>query len=187
MCLSGFACMYVCVPYVCRMPTKDRRCHQIPRTGVTNSCELLCECWKMNLGPLEKQQETSLTFHTSLKHVCMDAHTCTHLGTGDRLPSVYMKGRFPEALWVTGAGVLPPKAEAQFVYHHLLGESWAFGTKHTCLCSGCKNFGLHPSLLDSFLLFSHPLSSLRSNELSGGSVTPIGMFTVCVHWHNSIS
>ena len=27
-----------------------------PGTGVTDSCELSCGCWKLNLGPLEAQQ-----------------------------------------------------------------------------------------------------------------------------------
>lgn len=88
----------------------------------------------------------------------------------------------------SGAGVFPPKAEAQFVYHHLLGESWAFGMKRTCLCSGGKNFSLYPSLLDSlFLFFLIRYHLWGLNELSGGSVIPTGIFTVCVHCHNSIS
>jgi hypothetical protein len=30
-------------------------------TGATNSCELSCECWKLNLGPLEEQPELITT------------------------------------------------------------------------------------------------------------------------------
>lgn len=36
-----------------------------PETGVTDSCELPCECWKLNPSPLEKQLEL-LTAEPSL-------------------------------------------------------------------------------------------------------------------------
>jgi hypothetical protein len=32
-----------------------RRGYWIPGAGVTDSCELLCGCWELNLGPLQKQ------------------------------------------------------------------------------------------------------------------------------------
>jgi len=39
---------------------------RIPETGVTNSCELPCGCWKLSLGPLEEQPEL-LTAEPSLQ------------------------------------------------------------------------------------------------------------------------
>jgi hypothetical protein len=43
MCIGGFAYMYVCDGV------------KSPRIGARDSCELSCECWKLNLGPLEEQ------------------------------------------------------------------------------------------------------------------------------------
>ena len=37
-----------------------------PGTGVTNSCELSCGCWELNLGPLE-EQSVLLTAESSLQ------------------------------------------------------------------------------------------------------------------------
>lgn len=37
-----FACMYLCESV------------RSPQTGVTNNCELSCECWELNTGPLEE-------------------------------------------------------------------------------------------------------------------------------------
>lgn len=37
------------------VPVKVRSRHQILITGVTDSCELPCECWELNLDPLEEQ------------------------------------------------------------------------------------------------------------------------------------
>lgn len=60
-----------------------------PRTGVTDSCELLCGCWELNPGPLEEQPETSLAFHTSLRHahVYVWMHIHAHIwGLGRECP-----------------------------------------------------------------------------------------------------
>ena len=40
MCVSVFACLYVCV--------------MVSDLGVTDSCELPCRCWELNPGPLEE-------------------------------------------------------------------------------------------------------------------------------------
>lgn len=51
-----FACMCVCIPYVCSQsqerPEKDIRSLV---TGVINGCETQCGCWELNLGILVKQ------------------------------------------------------------------------------------------------------------------------------------
>ena len=46
----------VSVHHVCAVPVEARRGCHIPGTGVTDSCELLCGCWELNLGPLEEQR-----------------------------------------------------------------------------------------------------------------------------------
>ena len=47
------ACMCVCV--------------RVSDTGVTDTCELSCGCWELNLGPLEEQSEELLTTESSLQ------------------------------------------------------------------------------------------------------------------------
>jgi hypothetical protein len=42
-----FMCGYFGNSYICYLGS--------PGTGVTDSCELLCGCWLLNLSPLEKQ------------------------------------------------------------------------------------------------------------------------------------
>ena len=51
-------CVYVYMPYVYLVPMEVRRGPWIPLLGVaiTGSCELPCECWDLNPGPLEEQQ-----------------------------------------------------------------------------------------------------------------------------------
>ena len=48
------ACIYVCVPCLCLLPTEVRRKHWIPEIGVIDSLEQPCELWEANLGPLQK-------------------------------------------------------------------------------------------------------------------------------------
>lgn len=48
-----FTCIYVCVPHVCLVPIEEGV--GIPRTVVTDSCELPYGLWERNPGPLEKQ------------------------------------------------------------------------------------------------------------------------------------
>jgi hypothetical protein len=64
--------VYVCVLYVCLMPKEVITGCQIPRTEVTDSCELPCECWELNLGPLQEQPLTL----KSCVYVCM----CVYIG-----------------------------------------------------------------------------------------------------------
>lgn len=42
-------------PVACLVLDETRRGCEIPRTGVTHRCELLCGCWEANLKPLEEQ------------------------------------------------------------------------------------------------------------------------------------
>lgn len=43
------------LPCSCLAPSEVRRGHEIPGTGVRDSCKLLCGCWELNPSPLEKQ------------------------------------------------------------------------------------------------------------------------------------
>lgn len=60
-----FMCMYalsVCVYgyYICVWSLqRSEEGIGAPGTGVTNDCELPCECWKLNLGPSQEQQVLS--------------------------------------------------------------------------------------------------------------------------------
>ena len=55
--------MYICVLSVCMSeqhlcpwcPWNPEEGVQLPRTGVTDGCELLCGCWETNPGPLQEQ------------------------------------------------------------------------------------------------------------------------------------
>ena len=53
--------MCVSVPVGCLVPTEDRP----PETGITHSCEALCEFWELNPGPLG-EQPVLLTVEPSL-------------------------------------------------------------------------------------------------------------------------
>lgn len=44
------ACMLT-YPFVCLVLTETRREHQIPGTGITNTCELTSGIWELNPGP----------------------------------------------------------------------------------------------------------------------------------------
>jgi hypothetical protein len=46
--------MYIYAPHVSMVPTESRSVLDSPRTGVKDSCELLCGFWELNPGPLEK-------------------------------------------------------------------------------------------------------------------------------------
>ena len=50
-----FVCMHVCAPYVCLLPEYTIEGIKSPRMRVTDSYELPCKCWQLNLGPLEEQ------------------------------------------------------------------------------------------------------------------------------------
>jgi hypothetical protein len=50
-----FVYMYVYAPCACLVPERARRQHHISGTGATESCESLCRCWNVNLGPVEEQ------------------------------------------------------------------------------------------------------------------------------------
>lgn len=45
--------MYIYAPHVSMVPTESRSVLDSPRTGVKDSCELLCGFWELNPGPLE--------------------------------------------------------------------------------------------------------------------------------------
>lgn len=46
----------VCAPSVCAWCLwGSEYSTRFPGTGVTGSCELLCECWELNPGPVEEQ------------------------------------------------------------------------------------------------------------------------------------
>jgi hypothetical protein len=54
--IGGFpACVSVYVSLECPGLAKARRGIQSPRARVTDGCELSCECWELNLGPLQEQ------------------------------------------------------------------------------------------------------------------------------------
>jgi hypothetical protein len=55
----------VSVYHVFIVLVETRRGIASPGTGVTDSCELPCECWELNLGPLE-EQAVLLTIEPSL-------------------------------------------------------------------------------------------------------------------------
>ena len=50
------------------LPTKARRGHQIPETGVTDSCLASWRCWELNPGPWE-EQSALLTSESSLQPI----------------------------------------------------------------------------------------------------------------------
>lgn len=54
-----FVYMYACAPCECLVSEEAREGVRCPKTRVTDGCELLCGCWKLNLGPLEKQPTQS--------------------------------------------------------------------------------------------------------------------------------
>jgi hypothetical protein len=52
-CISGFACMYVCAPRVQFLQRPDLTgSHD---TGVTDGCEPPCGCWVLKPGLLQEQ------------------------------------------------------------------------------------------------------------------------------------
>ena len=52
-----FACMYVWVPHVCRLPMKARKdIYAWDVTRFTGSCEPPCGHWELNLGLLQERQ-----------------------------------------------------------------------------------------------------------------------------------
>lgn len=53
------------VYHVCAVFTETRRGCQVPETGVTNSCETLCGCCKLNSSPLPDQQVLLIAEHLS--------------------------------------------------------------------------------------------------------------------------
>jgi hypothetical protein len=54
-----FACMYVYAPLACLVPRGGR---QISGTEVICICEMLCGCWELNLGFLEKLSKAPFQF-----------------------------------------------------------------------------------------------------------------------------
>ena len=46
--------------------TEDRDGVRFPKAGVAGGCELQCQCWELNLGPLQEQQ-VLLTAEPSLQ------------------------------------------------------------------------------------------------------------------------
>lgn len=47
--------LHVCAPQACLEPTKVKRGYQSPGTGIVDSCELPCQYWESNPGPLQEQ------------------------------------------------------------------------------------------------------------------------------------
>lgn len=63
-----FNCMYVCVPSVCAwFLWRPEEGIESPETRITDSWELPCRCWELNLGPLEEQQPVLLIAESSLQ------------------------------------------------------------------------------------------------------------------------
>lgn len=52
---GSFSCMHVYALCMYLVPWKRKHNLEFPRTGVRDSCELLCGCWELNSCPLEKQ------------------------------------------------------------------------------------------------------------------------------------
>lgn len=50
--------MHVCAPHTCLVPVESIEDIRSPETMnmAMNSCELLCECRELDLGPLQEQQ-----------------------------------------------------------------------------------------------------------------------------------
>jgi hypothetical protein len=46
---------YVCRPHEHLVHSKAKKGIKSSKTGVTDSCELPCECWKINPGTLKEQ------------------------------------------------------------------------------------------------------------------------------------
>jgi hypothetical protein len=47
-CISVFACTYVCVPYACRCPDRAEEGYRSTETSVIDGCEMPQGCWKSN-------------------------------------------------------------------------------------------------------------------------------------------
>lgn len=47
-------CLHVCTMYM-QYPQRPERGHQLPEKWRFNGCELSCQCWKLNPGPLQGQ------------------------------------------------------------------------------------------------------------------------------------
>lgn len=55
------ACMDVCAPHVCPVPTKARGGVRWPQTGVPDSWEPPCQLWELNPGLLPEQSVVLMT------------------------------------------------------------------------------------------------------------------------------
>lgn len=90
--------VYKCLPtcmlvYMYVQCCRGQRRPWIPGTGVIGSCELLCGCWELDLGPV-KEQPVSLTSGLSLKPqhwhfwcLCSAAFTSLWVTRGFRMPT----------------------------------------------------------------------------------------------------
>lgn len=55
MCIHVFPALWMCIIWMCLVPTEIRRGCQVPETRVTEGCELPCRCWELNSDTLEEQ------------------------------------------------------------------------------------------------------------------------------------
>lgn len=54
--IGYFTCIDECASCICLMPVEVCSQHWVPRTGVMDSYEPPCGCWKLNLDPVLEQQ-----------------------------------------------------------------------------------------------------------------------------------
>lgn len=65
MCLS-VGCTYVCAPCIWLVPRGQQRTLDALEVELADSCELICGCWTLNLGPLREQQMKQLRDHQAV-------------------------------------------------------------------------------------------------------------------------
>jgi hypothetical protein len=73
----------MCVYYMHAVPTEVRRGDRSHGTGVFDGSEPSCECWELNLSPLQEQFSSHL-------------QPCNHFLTNNKT--------FPLHIWSTGVG-----------------------------------------------------------------------------------
>ena len=78
---KGFACFSVSATYACLVTVRPDEGIRSPRTRVRDSFELPCECWELNLVPLQEKIKCSLPSLQLLIDIIPKGNIVHKLGT----------------------------------------------------------------------------------------------------------